>query len=233
MNIVLTSYFTSKKDPQRDRYRQIENFRLMQDWWESLHEQDMEGIIFHDELSESFQEKYGSDQVAYEKVELGPRSTNDERFFVYQDWLNRHKNVDNILLTDLFDVEFHGNPFCLFSSDHKLYCGGEEGDTFESRWMQEKLETLRKHRPNLFFDYPYLNLLNPGLLGGERSVVLNVIEEMCKEMATLPEDFNSNFVIFNIVAREMFDDDEIMYNRPLNSAWKQYESSGEFYVRHK
>jgi len=233
MNKILTSYFTSKKDPQRERYRQMENFNLMRDWWVSLHKHDMEAIIFHDELSKSFRSRYNSDQITYQEVKLGPRSTNDERFYKYLDYLNEREEIDNVLLTDLFDVEFHDNPFELFDSDHRLYCGGEERAVAESSWIQKKLRTIKMCMPNQKIDFQDQTLINPGILGGERGIVIKIIVEMLNWMNELPQDFNANMAVFNIVMRSLFDDDKIMYNRPLNSKYKEYQTSGKFYVKHK
>jgi len=233
MNKILTSYFTSKKDPQRERYRQIENFDLMRGWWESLHEHEMEAVIFHDELSESFRSRYNSDQITYRQVELGPRSTNDERFYKYLDYLTEHKEIKLVLLTDLFDIEFYDNPFELFDSDHRLYCGGEERAVAESSWIQKKLRTIKMCMPNQKIDFQDQTLINPGILGGERDLILRTIEGIIAYMDHLPQVFNANMAVFNIVVRKMFDDDQIMYNRPLNSKYKTYQTGGDFYVKHK
>ena len=108
-DLIFTTYFTSKPDPQKrsrgtfnllKRFKtwlrsnkggaraekhgvaDIDEFDRIQIWYDSLIKVGCHGVIFHDGLSEWFTEKYACEQVSFIPYQLQTqRSLNDERYY--------------------------------------------------------------------------------------------------------------------------------------------------------
>ena len=60
----------------------------------------------------------------FEKVVLGNRSLNDDRYFHYLQYIETHPHLTYILMTDIADVTFLRDPFELMRMfDHHLFIG--------------------------------------------------------------------------------------------------------------
>ena len=83
--------------------------------------------------------KFTNEKVKFVKYTKQHRpSYNDERFYCFRDYLERDKNIKRLFHTDLFDVEFHGNPFKIFEQGYDLYLGSEPGSRHAFRWFIRK-----------------------------------------------------------------------------------------------
>jgi len=233
-NKILSCYFATKNDPQRGFPQEHNDFDLMRDWYNSLHNNGLSGVIFHDHLYKGFVKHYTTDQLEFVKVEVGSRSLNDDRFYHYRNYLEQHHELDNVLLTDLFDVEFVSDPFQLFNENYSLFSGDETRSISGNPWMEKKLDFMKSYAPFKIPDYfARQTTLSAGIIGGQRNIVIELIYNMLEQFKLVPREFNANMPIYNIVARTMFDEDKIMHGEPLNSKFKLYEEDGNFAIRHK
>ncbi|MCP4599020.1 MAG: hypothetical protein GY847_00495, partial [Proteobacteria bacterium] len=165
-NYIFTSYFTTKKCPQRRKHRFGKNvYSLINTWYKSLNLLGIEGIIFYDDLSSDFISKYQNATIRFIQYDLGVRSTNDERFICYREYLLSSSHIDNCFFTDLFDVTFFKNPFLLISDDYDIYVGSE--NKYNVKWM-------RRAYMNAYGKtfYPDKKMLNAGILGGKIDNIL-------------------------------------------------------------
>ncbi|KAF0976070.1 hypothetical protein FDP41_004746 [Naegleria fowleri] len=170
-NVIFTTYFVTKGHPERDEHYHDACFEPMKEWYDSVHKHNLRAVIFYDDAklyNKCRFDKLTSYNVKFELVQLGNRSTNDERFFVYEQYLKRAQQRSTtglnlvpkrILMTDLFDIRFNRDPFeymasfdtpCLpdnqkdspssskFISD-KLFIGSEPTTIRSSIWAQQKL----------------------------------------------------------------------------------------------
>eukprot|EP00124_Ichthyophonus_hoferi_P001100 Ihof_evm1s51 gene=Ihof_evmTU1s51 len=129
-SVVFACYFSRKKDPQRGSMLGSDNFDYIEKWYESVKKLELEAVIFHDGLSPDFIASYSTSTITFMRVNLGERSTNDERFFFYRDYLADHLEITAVVMTDISDVVFRMNPFELMMvmGDY-VYAGRDYGNT--------------------------------------------------------------------------------------------------------
>lgn len=210
----------------------IDDFDRIQIWYDSLLQVGCNGIIFHDNLSDWFIEKWTCPQVKFVKYELSTdRSLNDERYYCYLQYLKDNEHIKRVMLLDLFDVEFFSNPFELFDdSKYDFYCGGDTGE-YNDKMNREKMIAT--------FGQPYYETeikLHAGTCGGNRVELERLLVTMTKTFDDLTNKGNLdnvNMAVFNKCVYDLFDKDRIMWGNPLNSRFKAYEASGNFAIRHK
>lgn len=123
-NVVLSCYFTGKKDPihhasLENERRDIDNYEYMKPLYESCRQLNIHLVIFHDNLSSTFIEKYQTEKIIFRKTRLVSNlSINDERYIIYYEYLlkNPYKNVFS---SDIGDVFLMKNPFGLLKNYYK------------------------------------------------------------------------------------------------------------------
>ena len=121
VDVVLSTYFTLKKDPQRGRYKKTNSYSYISAWHKSLTKLGLRGVVFHDGLDSSFIDSV-KPKMHFEKVVLGKRSLNDDRYFHYLQYVEKHPHLTHILMTDIADVTFKRDPFELMRMfDHHLF----------------------------------------------------------------------------------------------------------------
>ena len=162
-DVIFTTYFVTKKHPERDEQYGDSCFAPMKEWYDSVHKLNLRAVVFYDEAelyTKCEFNKWTSYNVRFELVTLGNRSTNDERFFVYEEYLENQRKRSTtglqllpkrVLMTDLFDIRFNRNPFDLMltfeecngdtcSESDKLFIGSEPTTIIASEWAQQKLK---------------------------------------------------------------------------------------------
>lgn len=234
MDLILTSYFVTKEDPQRNKYHASHDFSKMKDWYNSVKELELNGVIFQDHMVSNFVERYETENIKFEHTKLGSRSVNDERFYDFYEYLRKNRNIDRVMITDLFDVKFFKDPFELFDSDHKLYILGEQNLIGENEWMKRKYDIVDKFiddfNPQKIYDK---RTLGPGTFGTDRENALFIIEKMLGWFKKLPDSLNIDMPVFDLVVWNNFAEEEIMSGYPLHSPYKEYKEKGDFYIKHK
>lgn len=232
--MILTNYFTGKKNPQK-RANQFEpdQFENMKRWYDSVMANHIHGRIFHDQLSDGFIAKYTNEFISFEKYELKKQySLNDDRFFCWHEWLLLHAEVESLFCTDLFDVDFLGNPFQLMDPSHyDLYCGDDHGAQI-GEWVNDRMEWAYGktfHAGKIKFV--------AGIIGGTRENMLRLFQAMTRDFEKAKRGIrkgkNMNMGIFNKCVHDLFDQDRILFGAPLNSGFRSYEEEGNFCIRHK
>ena len=227
-NIALTCYLTNRIDPQRHVRWKTDDDAAVATWIRSLTRCGLRGVIFHDNLSEGFCERWASDNVAFQQVQWRTLwSAAEERVRIYRDWL-RDNPCEWVLTTDLSDVEFYQNPFPLINDPAVLYIGSEPaliGRTILKKWM------LRAYGEVLFGDRP---VLNPGIVGGHGKTLLAFLNQWLDEMerAIQPTPPPHDIVAFNrLVYRENI---PFVTGHPLHTVFRLNESSDKgAAIRHK
>ena len=122
--LILSNYFCSKKDPQRDIYQTNGDFNYISNWYYSVIENGILAIIFHDGLKKEFIQKYQKNNIKFVKCDLGEYSLNDERFFVFEEFLNYIPSKTFVLTTDINDVIINKTPLALFKENpDKIFIG--------------------------------------------------------------------------------------------------------------
>jgi hypothetical protein len=118
--------------------------------------------------------------VIFQKVQWKtPWTAAEERARIYRDWLESNP-CDYALTTDLFDVEFYVDPFCIMRvKDDKslLYVGSEPTRIGKSAWMKRRmLETYGEVTNESEY------ILNPGIVGGNYTRMITFLDQWLDEM---------------------------------------------------
>jgi len=212
--------------PQKDEFERI------QLWYDSLLSVGCNAVIFHDELSSGFTEKWGRPEVQFERYVLQTdRSLNDERYYCYIDYLQRHPEVKRVFMLDLFDIEFFRNPFDLIDDRRiDICCGGDAGEYNNKRNGEKMLQAYST------LHYEGKIKLNAGICGGNRENIMRLLNRMLNDFSELTRRgvmINLNMAVFNKCVYDLFPEDRILFGYPLNSRFKKYEKHGDFALRHK
>ena len=237
VDVVLSTYFTLKKDPQRGRYKKTNSYSYISAWHKSLTKLGLRGVVFHDGLDSSFIDSV-KPKMHFEKVVLGKRSLNDDRYFHYLQYVEKHPHLTHILMTDIADVTFMRDPFELMRMfDHHLF--PSEGQLFN---RIKSNGGLRKNIKECFLKHTQLNSsiewlyhlkpgYNAGVIGGPRHIVLRFLRILTALLETLPVKVNCNMAAVNYVVHNYFND-VVFTGFPFTSILNQKNPRG-VYVLHK
>ncbi|KAK2159099.1 hypothetical protein NP493_1749g00017 [Ridgeia piscesae] len=239
VDVVFSTYFTLKKDPQRGQYKKTNSYSYFNKWENSLKRLGLRGLIFHDALDSNFTKSF-QPKVYFKKVILGRRSLNDDRYFHYLQYIEKHPNITYILMTDISDVSFLRDPFELMRLfDNHLFVGEDKTRLFigSLRWLQVNFLKCFRKGTHLNISMNIINRMTPsynaGVIGGPRHIVLRFLRILTAVLETLPEKIDCNMAAVNYVVHKYFND-VIFTGFPLNSIFKLTESNPVgVYVTHK
>jgi hypothetical protein len=204
-NVICTTYFITKKDPQRDVIIDKDNIKYIEPWYYSMKRENLFGIVFHDGLSSEFIQQYETEKIKFVKCQLGSYSLNDERFILYYMFFWKHK-VRSILFTDGNDVIVNQPPFDLIDNKNQftIFVGrGRVNKLFQSEWNLDSIERFSKNikesLPNRFYE---MSIYNAGIIGGNYDTVMFFLRQMSILFININKSDNNNmaamhYVLFN------------------------------------
>ncbi|WP_194976833.1 hypothetical protein [Aquiflexum lacus] len=205
--IILSTYFTSKMDPMRAFQQAEDNFDYFKNWYDSVDELGLWGVIFCDTISEEFKMKYQTDRISFVRCALGPHSLNDERFFIFHEFVQSLKSDAYVVSTDINDVIINKNPLELLESNpEKLLIGRGIRKTWKDGvWALKALNhfnrKLNKKLPVSFFNYP---VFTPGTIGGKKEMIQKIYQQMISLFSELGDDGNYDMQVFNYLMKEHY-----------------------------
>lgn len=243
-NLVMSCHITGVHDVNRNMTLPDDAYDLVKDWAESVAKAQVQGIIFHNNLSEETCTRYANDYISFQKIAYNPQfNPNVFRYFVYRDFLEQHiRHLQGVFVTDMTDVVLVKNPFCdpvFVDNPSTLFCG-DEPKILHNDWMLAHAEHLR----NNIVDYAaYENkfgdeaLLNCGIIGGGATLFLDFIQRLCAIHQEANSDnktaYTGDMGAFNYLARTQFDD-QLKHGTPVNTTFKLYETNRtDCWFRHK
>lgn len=233
MNIIFTTYFTSRKNPQRDKFVAKNAIGYMKSFYDSINELKLDCVIFHDELSDSFIDKYSTEKIKFNKVDMNKynrSSLNDLRFYYYLDYINEHPDIEKVFMTDISDVVVNINPFDYITDDN-LYIGLDRDRTLEHYFMKDKI--IKAY--GCFSRYECIKsnkTLNAGIIGGNITTIKFFLKELINEFRFANKVVNANMPSVNYVAYKFFDE-KITTGYPLCSKFCANEIRKDVYFKHK
>lgn len=205
--IFLSTYFTSKLDPLRSCKQSEDNFEYFKNWYQSVEELGVRAVIFCDTISDEFKIRYETDKISFVRCQLGPHSLNDERFFIFHEFVQQLKSDCYIVSTDINDVIVNKNPLELFESQsEKLFVGRGVRKTWkDGLWALHALRQFNKKVPfSLDFSLLKYPMLTPGTIGGEKDKVQKIYKEMIDLFALCGDDGNYDMQVFNYVMKKNY-----------------------------
>ena len=240
-DVILTSYFTTKADPQRHRKLRCNHFEYMMDWYWSVMDNDLQAIIFHDGMNEKFMQKIRTKQIQFVPVTLSSHSTNDERFFAYLTYLKQNPHLQRVFMTDISDVKFQHNPFELMDILGDYLYIGSDIDLFPKiasmGWLTKRMATCfgvgsLEHR---VVDHIKMlsHVYNAGVIGGSRHIVMEFLKKVTEILERTPSYSNCNMAVVNFVAQYYFRE-RLFTGFPLTSRFMMRQQSPKgVYIIHK
>ena len=218
MNAIFTTYFTGEKDPQRPYSWKPDDFELIKEFYNSVIKYDLNCYILHDNLSTEFVEKYATEKITFIRVDKIKLNAVDYRWQLYYNLLNELKDIKKVFCLDISDVVILKDPFKLVKAN-KLYIGDEMCKNIENNWMIARYNMI-KHVTTVPDSLLLKPVLNCGILGGSRKVVLDVT----KKMAKILEDANITETTVDMVAANtvayLYYEDNIVHGSPLNTKYR-------------
>ena len=237
---ILTSFFTSKRDPQRGKTVPKDSFNYMRKWYDSLKGVGLKAVIFHDHgLSQTFIKKITTDysNISFQYFDIGDRTTNDGRFFAYYSFLLSHPEVERILCMDISDATLQNDPFELMTLLGRHLYIGHDVDTVHSMmkngWMVGVMRTCHFDRlPHADLVKRYYHFYNAGLVGGDRTIMLDFLHKVTAVFHKI-SNRNCNMAVVNYVAHLHFGD-YVFTGYPLSNPFgKGWKKKSKIYVVHK
>jgi UDP-glucuronate 4-epimerase len=231
MNVILSTYLTRANNfSQHDSTLGCtkDNYKLFKDWYESIMKLKTKAVIFHNELSDDFIKRYQNSNIEFVKWDKENRpSYNDERYYIFNEYVSKTPQIEKVFYTDIFDVIFYKDPFHLLVPD-TLYVGSEESKSDSSyTWVNKKLSNL---------SLPLLKkpqtVYNAGICGGCRDVFLCLMEEMINRLSIIDKSINGNMAIFNHCLHYVVKK-KIVTGFPLHNVFKSKKVSPGTYIKHK
>lgn len=249
--IVLSSYFTKKIHPNsindthvvgRMKNNHIENdfFPYIQKWYESIIKNDLNAVLFHDDLSDDFVSKHETDKIKFFKVGDFIYSNNDYRFFCFRDYLEENKFIcehDFVFHTDASDVVVIKDPKELFIKypEYSFF-------TCKDSIKINEFPYLEIHQKYNWQDFIYCalnnniwDLINMGVVGGRYEDMLAFYDKFCETRIKMGDpNFNSDMWILQYLLRVIFKNKKFLMGDPVCSEFKEYQNDREdVYFIHK
>ena len=213
-NVVIACYFANVIDVQRDKTWQPDQ-SAVQKLKASVEAHDVEFVLIHNCFNLPNRVNVSS-------------SPYFERWLREWQYLRNHKDIANVFVVDATDVDMIDNPFPHIAPS-KLYVGDEPDSTLGITWM------LANHQePNInsyLRENSALPLLNCGVVGGRRQLVMNVCRDMYNYHAKHPQD-QTEMGIFNQLMYTKYNTVK-EYNRHVVSLFKEFEERPTSWWRHK
>ena len=244
--IILTSYFSAKQHPQlgdphiegvgNDGRVWQNDLAYIKRWYDSINDLKLDGVIFHDNLSDDFVEQYTTPHVSFERVQTSDYSNNDWRFFCFRDFLH-NKEFDWVFHTDGSDVTVIQDPTGLIEK-YSEYDYFACKDTF----LLSEFPYLNFHRHFNWDNFMVFamnqvqwDLINMGVVGGRYEKMLEFYEKFCEVRIKMGQpEVNSDMWILQYLMRNQIEHNGILIGAPVTSVYKGYEKDRkDVYFIHK
>jgi len=234
--IIFTAYFTTLSDghrlwePERDKTRKPDR-GLLYPLIDSVSKFSIPLLIASDCFSDE-------DTQAYAIENLRPQFTvsgNAYRWYVFREYC-RKTDFSHVFLVDSTDVECYINPFKTDLGDF-LWAGDEKHATVDSPWMkthQAPYVTMPDYNQIIIENRKH-RLLNCGIVGGKREVVLEYLELVTKYQSecNLPDNISVDMAVHNYVIFKHFKD-RYKHGVQVNTVFRKNEKpNGVSWWRHK
>ena len=249
MNLaLLTSYFSKKihpNDPKdnavvgRNADGRVSNNEInyIKPWYDSVNNLQLNGFVFHDNLSEEFVQQYTTNKIKFIKAGDSECSNLDYRWICYEKFLEENF-YDYVFLTDASDVTIVKDPLSLFLEF-------KETDYFvcNDSIKLNQFPYLKFHQQfnldNLMWfmiNHDHLELINMGVIGGNYENTKLFLSSYNTERKKIgnPAFGHADMFLGQYVFRNILSDKNIMIGNPVCSEFKKYQNERkDVYFIHK
>lgn len=213
-DVVIACYFANVMDPQRNQ-AWFADERAVDKLKKSVESKGYEFVLIHNCF----------DQPNRVTVSTTPYF---ERWLKEWQYLRDHPEIANVFVVDATDVDMVNNPF-VHIKPNMLYVGDEPQLTINCPWMiTNHLEPSVNRYLRENGDKP---LLNCGVVGGDRRIVMDLCKDMYQYHFKRRQDA-TEMGIFNVLLYTKYAD-RIEYGRHVTSLFKKFEEKTNAWFRHK
>jgi hypothetical protein len=243
-NYIISCHISGIYDVNRNETIANDDFSVVENWYKSIVNLKLNGIIFHNNFSESTCNQYQNQHVKFIKVDYDSNfNPNVFRYFVYDNYLKANfLNIENVFFTDVSDVLILKNPFqepLFLEYQNAIFCG-DEPEILDNEWMKLHCEHLRNNIKYFgLFEEKFKNkkLLNCGIIGGNINIMSLFIEKLWKIHENYNINNKTNFTgdmgAFNYLIRTQFNE-KIVHGKPINTVFKDYDlGNSDCWFAHK
>jgi hypothetical protein len=219
-SVVLTCLLTAERDPQRGRRWKADS-GLLTTLRESVTRHDRHLVVLHDKLTDR-----DGGLTTFTPVPPGGNPY-WVRWVHYRNWLERHPEVQWVWCVDGTDVEMLHDPFGRMSPD-RLYVGSEEetiGGWHGGPWLAKGANPATQA---WLADHPDMPILNMGVLGGHRDVMLEATGALAARAGESAWEIGA----FQQIAAEMFAD-RVVTGPQVHSVFHANDRTADAWWRHK
>jgi len=234
--MVMTSYFTTKKDWQRGKYVKP-TFSKIKKLYQTAVSNGLTVSVLYDELPADFIEVYASQRFRFVQVNLTQYDrrygVNDVRYFFFERLVQQNLDWKYVFIVDAFDVRSGMSP-CSNMKPGMIYVGGEQDRLKKHPWMKARFQRMGG-KYNQWYTTKVSDkqkILNCGLTGGHRDIMLKLLSRMVQVLQDpalairqkeKTEDINLNMAALNYILYVEFDG-KFQYGPPVHSAYKRFEN---------
>ena len=200
-------------------------------WWTTVQRVGLRGTVLVSGWSAAAVTAIETPQIDVVPVAPGSRHIFHERHFLVRQYL-RSINDQYVLITDGSDVAFKRDPFDLVRASglqRRLFVGREKHRILFCRCVRRE---MRQQFGRIWF--PLRPVLNPGILGGRREVVIEALDRVCELIDALSDRVvASDMCIVNRAIHGAFAPHELVTGEPLHSRFKGWEFETTAAILHK
>jgi len=224
-NVVITSYFNSMPDNQRDGKYWEADYSQMKALIDSCKKQGVHLVILHN----CFKEKDTEDVThVFINQALNPYF---QRWLSVWEYLRENPDIDQVFAVDATDVEVLKNPFDQRIIEHgKLYCG-DEPQIVGCYWITQ-LVTKSQDMLDLLMEDREEVLMNCGVVGGKREMLMSLCRDMYASIMETYQEETIDMPIFNFLIYQKYRD-QVVHGRGVTSVFKAYEEESPAWFKHK
>ena len=224
-DVVFTTYFTKSRNAMYSYKTKEKSGMYMKQWFASAIRFGLRLVIFHDNLDDATMARIKKVHSTTEFVKVSDmkgRTTNDYRFYLYNDYLKKHPEVRYAVATDMRDVKFFADPFkqmevigdyVYIGMDVSFYLSG-----WDHSWLSGVIRQCHKKDANTDA-VKFHPFFNAGVLGGTRHVLLAILYQLTRYFDHSPHHMNCNMGTMTVVGHKHFND-RFYTGYPIQSAFK-------------
>jgi hypothetical protein len=157
-------------------------------------------VLFVEDLKSNLAEylrKHSIEPCLYESSHI---PVTNQRYILYKRFIEQEDGIGQIMLTDVRDVIFQGNPFTLCNTDN-LYCFEEDKSMtlanchYNSKWIRQA------YGKNVLAQIGHNPIICSGVTIGNYNKVLQYLEILIKELAAVPPVWGIDQGVHNVLIR--------------------------------
>lgn len=232
--MILTSFFTTKKDWQRGKKTKA-SFKKVSKLYKTVLKHGLSVTVVYDELPPELIERYSCSQFQFHKVEMSEHDrrygVNDVRYFFFKRLVESKPEWQYVFIVDAFDVRIGMSP-CSGLKQDTLYIGIEQDRLKSHPWMKARFSKMGGK-----YDQWYrtkiqakTKILNCGITGGSRPMMMKLLRRMTEVLQDpalairkKQEDINLNMAALNYIIYNEFEG-SFSSGAPVHSVYKRFEA---------